>query len=73
MLVLVPLLVLLLLQPFIALNAEFKVLLYLDSGCQCVVKLVALSGHLYRKHQVRIEARKQVDEYIEQLGFNYDS
>jgi hypothetical protein len=60
------------LQPFIALNAEFKVLLCLGSGCQCVVQPAALSGHLYRKHQVRIEARKQVNEYVRQLGFNYD-
>jgi hypothetical protein len=50
MLLLVPLLVLLLLQLFITLNAEFKVLFYLGSSCQCIVKPVALSGHLYCKY-----------------------
>ena len=46
------------LWPWIALNAEFNVLVCVGNGCQH-----ALSRHLRDKHRVDTHIRRQVDEY----------
>ena len=60
------------LQPWIELNQDFQVLLCICNSCQYAVSPAALSGHLHRKHQVQIKIRKQLDQYIQELGIDYN-
>ena len=62
-----PLPVPLLLQPWIALNLEFGVLLCIRSGCNYAATPGYISRHLHEKHQANIQVRKQVDQYIQQF------
>ena len=63
------------LEPWIALNVEFGVLLCIRAGCRCALSPRALSRHLHRKHQANIQVRKQVDDYVQLFiqTHDYDS
>src|SRR5436305_1868960 len=54
------------------LNAEYRVLICIGNGCRCAVSPASFSEHLRKKHQTKLELRKQVDRYIEAFPFKYD-
>jgi len=60
------------LEHLIALNVEFQVLVCTSPECQYAVSPVAISGHLFRKHQVKIELRKQVEQYVQLFPHLYN-
>ena len=60
------------LSHLIALNERYGVLLCLHAKCYCAVRPAAMSDHLRRQHQVRLELRKQVDQYVKGFPHQYD-
>ena len=60
------------LSHLIALNERYGVLLCLHAKCRCAVRPAAMSDHLRRQHQVQLELRKQVDQYIKGFPHQYD-
>ena len=60
------------LEQWLTLNAEFHVLICHSADCRQALSPGAISRHLRDKHQVKIELRKQADQYIEQWQWPYD-
>src|ERR1700692_3452125 len=60
------------LSHLIASNERYGVLLCLHAKCYCAVRPAAMSDHLRRQHQVRLELRKQVDQYVKGFPHQYD-
>ena len=61
------------LQQWIVVNAEFHVLICQGNGCHQALAPGAISRHLRDKHQVTNQLRKQLNQYIEQWQWPYDS
>jgi superfamily II DNA helicase RecQ len=61
------------LRQWLTLNTEFHVLICHSAGCYQALSPGAISRHLRDKHQVNIELRKQLEQYIEQWQWPYDS
>ena len=53
------------LQPQLALNTAFGVLLCTGSGCNRAIVPRGLGRHLYRQHQADIQVRRLADAYVE--------
>jgi hypothetical protein len=56
----------------VALNIEYGVLICIDSKCKRALALSAISRHLGDRHKTPIEARRQLEQYVEQFPFAYD-
>jgi len=54
----------------VGLNIEFQVLICLE--CKCAITPTAISRHLSDRHKSPIAIRKQLDAYIQEVGFKYD-
>ena len=59
-------------RPWLTLNAEFYVLICHHASCQQALSPGAISSHLRDKHLVKIELRRQIDEYLKQWQWPYD-
>jgi len=60
------------LRQWIAINAEYHVLVCHITGCQQALSPRAISRHLRDKHQVKSGLYKQADQYIKQWQWQYD-
>jgi hypothetical protein len=61
------------LSHLVALNAEYNVLICIDSNkCKYALKPTAISRHLRDKHKAPIEVQRLVDEYVKEFPFSYD-
>ena len=60
------------LRQWIAINAEYHVLVCHITGCQQALCPRAISRHLRDKHQVKSGLYKQADQYIKQWQWQYD-
>jgi hypothetical protein len=60
------------LEHLITLNVEFQVLVCLGEECRCAVSPGAIVRHFNDHHQVPIEFRKQVKQYIQSFPSSYD-
>jgi hypothetical protein len=60
------------LRPWLTLNTKFHVIICHSAGCQQALSPGAISTHLCNKHQVRLESRQQLVEYLEQWQWQYD-
>ena len=60
------------LSHLIYLNAKYKVLVCLGSGCSKAVSPTAFSEHMRTKHTTSPEVRKQVREYTNRFPYKYD-
>jgi hypothetical protein len=60
------------LRPWLVLNVDFYVIICNSASCQQALSLSATSCYLHDKHQVKIEHRKQLDEYLKQWQWQYD-
>jgi hypothetical protein len=61
------------LSHLVALNAEYNVLICIGNSCKHVLKPSAISQHLDIKHKTPLELQKQVDQYVREFPFAYDS
>ena len=59
-------------RPWLALNVEFGVLLCHASSCQQALCPDEAAIHLRRRHQARLDSRRQLAEYLEQWRWPYD-
>jgi hypothetical protein len=57
----------------VALNAKYNVLICISNSCKHVLKLTAISWHLDIKHKTPLELQKQLDQYIRESLFAYNS
>jgi hypothetical protein len=60
------------LEGVVLLNAEYRVLLCLKNECRKAVAPMALSEHLRKIHQTKLEVRRQVELYVERFPHRYD-
>ena len=60
------------LEGVISLNAKYQVLICPSDACRKAVAPTALSEHLRTIHKTKLELRRQVESYIEQLPYRYD-
>src|SRR5277367_5206510 len=60
------------LRPWLVLNVEFYAIICSSASCRQALSPSATSCHLRDKHQVKIEHRKQLDEYLKQWQWQYD-
>jgi hypothetical protein len=60
------------LRQWLTLNSEFRVLVCHDTDCQQAVSPDATSRHLRDKHQVKLEFRQQLTEYLKEWQWQYD-
>ena len=60
------------LRPWLALNAEFYVIICHCAGCQHALSPGMINRHLRDKHQTRVEVRKSLELYLEQWQWQYD-
>jgi hypothetical protein len=56
----------------VVLNIEYGVLICIDSKCKRALAPSAISRHLGDRHKTPIEARRQLEQYVEQFPFAYD-
>jgi hypothetical protein len=56
----------------VELNVDFQILICLNDKCRCAIKPGAIVRHLRDQHQIPIELRKQVDQYIQSFPSLYD-
>jgi Orsellinic acid/F9775 biosynthesis cluster protein D len=61
------------LSHLVALNAEYNVLICISNSCKHVLKPTAISRHLDIKHKTPLELRKQLDQYVRESPFAYNS
>ena len=60
-------------RPWLVLNLEHHVIICYRVGCQHAISPRMVSRHLRDKHQVQIDIRKQIQLYLEQWQWLYDS
>ena len=60
------------LRQWLTVNVEFHVVLCHAADCQHALTPASTSRHLRDKHQAKIEAQRQADEYIKQWQWLYD-
>jgi hypothetical protein len=60
------------LRQWLTVNIEFHVVLCHDTDCQHALTPASTSRHLRDKHQAKVEAQRQADEYIKQWQWSYD-
>jgi hypothetical protein len=60
------------LRPWLTLNSEFYVIICYSTGCRQALSPGTTSTHLSRKHQVKLEFRQQLAEYLKQWQWQYD-
>ncbi len=60
------------LRQFVALNAEYSILICTNEKCKYALKPITISRHLRDKHKMPIEVQKQVDQYVKKFPFTYD-
>jgi Orsellinic acid/F9775 biosynthesis cluster protein D len=60
------------LRPWLALNVEFCVIVCYSADCQQAISPGMLNRHLRDKHQVGVEVRKELVEYLKQWQWQYD-
>lgn len=59
-------------RPWLTLNTEFHVIICHSAGCRQALSPGAISTHLCNKHQVGLESRQQLAEYLKQWQWQYD-
>lgn len=60
------------LRPWLTLNSEFHVIICHAAGCQQALCPDGIRNHLSRKHQVTLEFRQQLREYLKEWQWQYD-
>jgi hypothetical protein len=56
----------------IAINVEYEVLLCLGHGCRKAVSRIGILEHLQKIHKTTPKIRKQVQEFIQEIPWEYD-
>jgi len=61
------------LQPWLAINWEFHVIICHTAGCMQAQSPSGIGAHLYKKHHIRHEPQQLLAEYLKQWQWPYDS